>query len=752
MTYRKELPKLGIPNGGLSGKFGYNLGKRFGGELASLSVPKDDDGESRAAAVEKFWVGLEDAANRLIQSSSSSKEMTMKRMEFSSEEEALSKFGEVIFDAGQLASRDKRIKKELKAAKEAKEKGESVVPATTSSSGGGGAVSVGQLSSSDSQLFSLSLLHGDNLVPLSSLGRIKILRENPKNESNIVCNKKKCEVTIKFCVVPPSSSSDGGDAAVVVENGNNTELDVTLIEGSKAMSKEIRLEEGTNYELWTQQMRVEAMSTLSATTTVQEEETAASTTTAEATVDNTQAKAAAAAAADDMVVTAFEVAGSIDYNKLIEQFGSKELTPYLLRRLENVTVKQGTVDRLHRFLRREIFFSHRDIEKICELLEKWYGVSPPPMDGDHDVEMTTTTTAPANKPTSPCPIYLYTGRGPSSAAMHLGHLVPFLFTAWLQKAFQCPLVIQMTDDEKFIFKGEYTSENSGDGTGANGLDPNRTGDNLDYFANLTTENAKDIIACDFIPDKTFLFSDLDYVGRMYPNIVRIWKAVTVNQVNGVFGFDSSANIGKTAFPAIQAAPSFGSSFPNVLGGGNGGGDVANPATLACLIPCAIDQDPYFRLTRDIAHKLVPSHHPLQGKPSLIHSKFFPPLQGAQGKMSSSDANSAIFLTDTFEDIERKIKQHAFSGGQDTKKKQEELGANLDVDVSYQWLRFFLEDDDELIRIGKEYGSGSGEHWSTGKVKAKLVAVLKDLVEEHQERRNAVTDEVVKQWMTERCIL
>jgi len=411
------------------------------------------------------------------------------------------------------------------------------------------------------------------------------------------------------------------------------------------------------------------------------------------------------------------------------------------------------VDRLHRFLRREIFFSHRDIEKICELLEGWYGVSPPPMDGDHDVEMTnSSTTTPANKPTTPCPIYLYTGRGPSSAAMHLGHLVPFLFTAWLQKAFQCPLVIQMTDDEKFIFKGEYASENSGDGTGANGLDPNRTGDNLDYFANLTTENAKDIIACDFIPDKTFLFSDLDYVGRMYPNIVRIWKAVTVNQVNGVFGFDSSANIGKTAFPAIQAAPSFGSSFPNVLGGGNGGDEVANPATLACLIPCAIDQDPYFRLTRDIAHKLVPSHHPLQGKPSLIHSKFFPPLQGAQGKMSSSDANSAIFLTDTPEDIERKIKQHAFSGGQDTKKKQEELGANLDVDVSYQWLRFFLEDDDELIRIGKEYGSGSGEHWSTGKVKAKLVAVLKDLVEEHQERRNAVTDEVVKQWMTERCIL
>ena len=120
-------------------------------------------------------------------------------------------------------------------------------------------------------------------------------------------------------------------------------------------------------------------------------------------------------------------------------------------------------------------------------------------------------------------------------------------------------------------------------------------------------------------------------------------------------------------------------------------------------------------------------------------------------MSSSDANSAIFLTDSPEEIERKIKVHAFSGGRETKKLQEELGANLDVDVSYQWLRFFLEDDDELARIGREYGSGNGEFWSTGSVKAKLVAVLKELVEEHQERRSKVTQDVVKKWMSERCI-
>lgn len=44
------------------------------------------------------------------------------------------------------------------------------------------------------------------------------------------------------------------------------------------------------------------------------------------------------------------------------------------------------------------------------------------------------------------PFYLYTGRGPSSDSMHTGHMIPFMFTAWLQKVFQCPLVIQITGE------------------------------------------------------------------------------------------------------------------------------------------------------------------------------------------------------------------------------------------------------------------------------------------------------------------
>jgi len=208
--------------------------------------------------------------------------------------------------------------------------------------------------------------------------------------------------------------------------------------------------------------------------------------------------------------------------------------------------------------------------------------------------------------------------------------------------------------------------------------------------------------------KTFIFSDCDYVGEMYPNIVRIWKSVTYSTALAMFGF-SGHNIGQPAFPAIQAAPSFPSSFPVVLGAGR-------DSEMACLIPCAIDQDPYFRMTRDVAHKLVPKSHPLGGKPALFHSKFFPPLQGAQGKMSSSNDSSAIFLTDTPDQIKDKINKHAFSGGHETAKEQREKGANLDVDVSYQWLTFFLHDDKKLAKIGDDYSKGQGEFWATGQVK------------------------------------
>jgi tryptophanyl-tRNA synthetase len=377
------------------------------------------------------------------------------------------------------------------------------------------------------------------------------------------------------------------------------------------------------------------------------------------------------------MVTPYSVT-SVDYSRLINEFGTQPLDTSLLDRIERLTHAP-----VHPLLKRGIFFSHRSLDELVTSLE-----SP-----------------------SPIPFYLYTGRGPSSESLHLGHLIPMLMTKYLQDAFQVPLVLQITDDEKFLFR-DLT---------------------LEQIATMTRENIKDILAVGFDPAKTFIFSNLEYVGTMYPNIVRIQKCLTTNQVKSAFGFTDTDNIGRIAFPAIQAAPSFASSFPVVLGGHD----------RACLIPCAIDQDPFFRLTRDVA----PRHH--YRKPAVLHSKFFPGLQGVQTKMSSSDPTSAIFLTDTPEQIDEKIRLYAFSGGQATLREHRELGANLEVDVPYQYLKIFLPSDDRFAEITQAYGSG---RMTTREVKAETTRVLTDLVRGHQERRSRITDEQVHEVMRVRRLV
>lgn len=121
----------------------------------------------------------------------------------------------------------------------------------------------------------------------------------------------------------------------------------------------------------------------------------------------------------------------------------------------------------------------------------------------------------------------------------------------------CPLVVQLTDDEKFLFKDMELEEAS----------------------RLAFDNARDIIACGFDVKKTFIFSNLDYYQHMYPTILRIQKFTTYNQARAIFGFTGSDNIGKSAFTAVQAAPCFSSAFETVL----------HTKNMPCLIPCAIDQ-------------------------------------------------------------------------------------------------------------------------------------------------------------------
>lgn len=384
----------------------------------------------------------------------------------------------------------------------------------------------------------------------------------------------------------------------------------------------------------------------------------------------------------EQIVTPWEVEGAIvdgeavgiDYDKLIEQFGTNKINEATLERFE-----KATGHRPHRLMRRGMFFSERDLNTILDRYEHGQ------------------------------PFFLYTGRGPSSDSMHLGHMIPFMFTKWLQDVFDVPLVIELTDDEKFLFK------------------PNLTIEDVKKFAK---ENAKDIIAAGFDVKKTLIFSDLQFMGgAFYENVVKTSRQITTSTAKAVFGFQDSDCIGKIHFASIQISTSFSTSFPTIFG--------KTHKPIPCLIPCAIDQDPYFRVCRDVAVKLK---YP---KPSLIHSKFFPALQGATSKMSASNASSTIYLSDTPNQVKNKINKHAFSGGRATKEEQIKYGGNPDIDVAYQYLSFFEDDDAKLEDIADKYRKGE---MLTGELKKECIDILQEFVKSFQEKRAAVTDEILESFM------
>lgn len=117
-------------------------------------------------------------------------------------------------------------------------------------------------------------------------------------------------------------------------------------------------------------------------------------------------------------------------------------------------------------------------------------------------------------------------------------------------------------------------------------------------------------------------------------------------------------------------------------------------------------------------------------------------------MSASDTDSSIFLCDTDKQIQKKIGS-AFSGGQDTQELQKELGGRTNVDIPFQYLTFFLEDDDELERIRDSYERGEMQ---SGAMKAACTRELQAYVGAFKERRKAVTEEIRKEFMRPRQLI
>ena len=364
----------------------------------------------------------------------------------------------------------------------------------------------------------------------------------------------------------------------------------------------------------------------------------------------------------EMVVTPWEVKGKVDYERLIREFGTQPLTEELLKKIAKYTGE------LHLQLQRRLFFSHRDLDTVLELYKE----------GTKFV--------------------LYTGRGPSGP-VHIGHLVPWIFTRHLQEKFGTRLYFQMTDDEKFLVDDDV---------------------NLPETRKFAYENALDLIALGFKSEDTFIIYDVQDIDLLYDIALEVAKRVTYSTAKATFGFQDSTNIGWIFWPALQAAPCF---IHKKLTGEN----------VPALIPAAIDQDPYWRVTRDIAQKLG------YYKPAQIHCRFLPGL-GPGGKMSASEPETSIFTMDQPELVKRKI-WNAFTGGKPTATEQRKTGANPDVCSVFQYYVYLFEEDDAKL-MERERRCRSGE-MLCGECKTNLVERLNKFLEEHRRKREKAKDKIEK---------
>ncbi|MGY8691454.1 MAG: tryptophan--tRNA ligase [Candidatus Poseidoniales archaeon] len=81
------------------------------------------------------------------------------------------------------------------------------------------------------------------------------------------------------------------------------------------------------------------------------------------------------------------------------------------------------------------------------------------------------------------------------------------------------------------------------------------------------------------------------------------------------------------------------------------------------------------------------------------------MGGMGDKMSSSKPETTIFMNDSITQMEKKVKK-AYSGGQPTVEEHRRLGGDCSKDVSFQYLQFFFEKDDNVLNdIKRDYESG-----------------------------------------------
>ncbi len=290
--------------------------------------------------------------------------------------------------------------------------------------------------------------------------------------------------------------------------------------------------------------------------------------------------------------------------------------------------------------------------------------------------------------------YVYTGIAPSGT-MTIAHLLPFTMALWLQEKFGADVYIQIPDEEKFLTK----------------KDPCLTLEKINGFAH---EDALSIAALGFDPKKTKFYIDTENANTLYKQAIRVAKHITFSQTNDAFGFGNDTNIGALFYTSLQAVGSF---LKSAIDGRN----------VPCLVPLGIDQDVHFRLARDVTEKIG------YYKPAIMHSKFMPGLKG-NPKMSASDPDNTIYLSDSRDTVTKKVNR-AITGQQSTAELQKKYGGDPEKCAVCQYYKYFFEPSDE--KLAKIFAAERDGSMLAGEHKADLAKRINAMLDEHRKRMEAL---------------
>jgi len=250
----------------------------------------------------------------------------------------------------------------------------------------------------------------------------------------------------------------------------------------------------------------------------------------------------------------------------------------------------------------------------------------------------------------------------ASGTIHLGHLPLFRTNLFFQKEYGIQIFIPISDDESYV-TGKVKTQEEG----------------LKNSINI----AKQILALGFDPKKTFFIIDQIFTD-IYNLAIMLSRGVTYSQIKATYGYSPETNPGVLFYPSVQSAHIM---MPQT----EEFGKIEN-----VLVPIGLDEDSHIRICRDLAPKFDFK------KPAIIHSLFMPGLDGE--KMKKSKPETAIFLSDSMEDIKRKVGK-AFTGGKETLEKQKKEGGNPNVCVVAEYLNILYFSDKEYKELSKQCKAG-----------------------------------------------